>query len=72
MEQQGRFQFVVTFVIRKRLSCPMNSTSGLLFIIVLTLLRGKRTSFDLRGELAATVVGVVVAESSATLGLGVL
>ena len=51
----------------------MNSTSGLLFIIVLTLLRGKSTSFDLRGELAATVVGVlVVVESSATLGLGVL
>ena len=50
----------------------MNSTSGLLFIIVLTLLRGKRTSFDLRGELTATVVGVVVVESSATLGFGVL
>ena len=67
-----RFQFIATFVIRKRLSCPMNSTSGLLFIIVLTLLRGKSTSFDLRGELAATVVGVVVVASSATLGLGVL
>merc|ERR1719450_553047 len=37
-------------------------------MIVLTLLRGKRTSFDRSGELAATVVGVLVADSSDTLG----
>merc|ERR1719328_914296 len=37
-------------------------------MIVLTLLRGKRTSFDRSGELAATVVGVLLAASSATLG----
>ena len=41
---------------RKRLSCPMLSTSGLLFMIVLTLARGSRTSFDLRGEFVATGV----------------
>ena len=55
-------------VIKKRLSCPIASTSGLLFMIVLTLFRGKRTSFERSGEFAATVVGVLLADSSATLG----
>ena len=45
---------------RKRLSCPILSTSGLLFIIVLTLARGNSTSFDLRGEF----VGVWVLETA--------
>ena len=49
-----------TFVTRKRLSCPMLSTSGLLFIIVLTLARGNSTSFDLRGEF----VGVWVLDTA--------
>ena len=48
----------VALVIRKRLSCPMFSTSGLLFMMVLTLARGNSTSLDLRGEPAETVVGV--------------
>ena len=46
-----------TFVTRKRLSWPMLSTSGLLFMIVLTLARGNNTSFDLRGEFVG--VGVL-------------
>ena len=41
---------------RKRLSCPMLSTSGLLFMMVLTLARGNSTSLDLRGEFVATGV----------------
>ena len=41
---------------RKRLSCPMFSTSGLLFIMVFTLARGSRTSFERSGELVATVL----------------
>ena len=39
---------------RKRLSCPIFSTSGLLFMMVLTLARGNNTSLDLSGELVAT------------------
>ena len=58
-------------VIKKRLSCPIASTSGLLFMIVLTLFKGKRTSLDRSGELADTVVGVLLIDSSATLGFGV-
>ena len=49
-----------TFVTRKRLSWPMLSTSGLLFMIVLTLARGNNTSFDLRGEF----VGVWVLDTA--------
>ena len=47
----------VALVMRKRLSWPMFSTSGLLFMMVRTLLRGSRTSLDLRGE--AEAVGVL-------------
>ena len=41
-------------------------------MIVLTRFKGRRTSFDLNGELAATVVGVLLADSSATLGFVLL
>ena len=37
-------------------------------MIVLTLFSGSSTSLDRSGELAATVVGVLLADSSATLG----
>ena len=47
----------VALVIRKRLSWPMFSTSGLLFMMVLTRARGSNTSLDLSGELLA--VGVL-------------
>ena len=48
---------------RKRLSCPIFSTSGLLFMMVLTLARGNNTSLDLSGELVAT--GVLATDFSA-------
>lgn len=41
-------------------------------MIVLTRFKGRRTSFDRSGELAATVVGVLLADSSATLGFVLL
>ena len=43
-------------MIKNKLSCPIFSTSGLLFMIVLTLARGSSTSLDLRGELLTTGV----------------
>ena len=49
-------KYLNTFVTRKRLSCPILSTSGLLFMMVLTLARGSNTSLDLRGELVDTGV----------------
>merc|ERR1719402_467912 len=41
-------------------------------MIVLTLFNGSSTSLDRSGELAATVVGVLLADSSATLGFVLL
>ena len=41
-------------------------------MIVLTRFKGRRTSFDRSGEFAATVVGVLLADSSATLGFVLL
>ena len=62
----------VALVIRKRLSCPMFSTSGLLFMMVLTLARGNNTSFDLSGELLA-LLGVLMADTALTAaGTGVV
>ena len=70
-DRRLRFEYTgwFTLVIKKRLSCPIASTSGLLFIIVLTLFRGRSTSFDLRGEFAATVAVAVLEDNSATLRL---
>ena len=41
-------------------------------MIVLTRFKGRRTSFDRSGEFAATVVGVLLADNSATLGFVLL
>ena len=58
---------------RNRLSCPIFSTSGLLFMMVLTLARGNNTSLDLSGELVATDFSApdtgVVAVSSVIVNL---
>lgn len=55
---------------RKRLSCPIFSTSGLLFMMVLTLARGNNTSLDLSGELVAT--GPVLATDFSAPDTGVV